>query len=267
MIGWCIELLTISKMQLVEVQSTEKHCAGLRWRCAELSWRWVVNIKRGSSCEPKKTPLNQPLDTIRMELQMPPDKLEALTQLLEQWHYIKRKITKCEPFSPIGKPSFAAKVVGSLSGDWLISVCPWRSSIITSLWMPTPRKISNGGYISYQGGMESVSCCNHIGTPSLTCNCTQTPQERSALEHTSRVHGSVDSWSDTQFSRSIQWKELFAIVAATAAWGSKWKCKRILIHTDNQVIVHNNKIMANKKTKTQGHSPAVSETVLHGYTE
>ena len=56
----------------------------------------------------------------------------------------------------------------------------------------------------------------------------------------------IGSWSDTQLSRSIQWKELFAIVAATAAWGSKWKRKRILIHCDNQAIVH---IWQSKKPK------------------
>ena len=46
-----------------------------------------------------------------MELRLPPDKLKALTQLLEQWHNIKQKITKRELLSLIGKLSFAAKVI------------------------------------------------------------------------------------------------------------------------------------------------------------
>ncbi len=47
----------------------------------------------------------------------------------------------------------------------------------------------------------------------------------------------MGSWSDQQLERSIQWKELFAIVAAAAAWGPKWQRKKILIHCDNQAIV------------------------------
>ena len=130
-----------------------------------------------------------------MELRLPPDKLEALTQLLEQWHNIKRKITKRELLSLIGKLSFAAKVIpaGRIFFRRLIdlstSVTKLHHHITLNAHAKEDIKI-NSGWISYQGGMESVSCCNHIGIPPLSCNCTQMPQGRSALEHTSRVHGS-----------------------------------------------------------------------------
>ena len=37
---------------------------------------------------------------------------------------------------------------------------------------------------------------------------------------------------------SIQWQELFAIVAVTRTWGDHWSRKRICFYCDNQAIVH-----------------------------
>ena len=51
------------------------------------------------------------LDTVKMELRLPRDKLEALTSLLRQWSTTKKKTTKRELLSLIGKLSFAAKVI------------------------------------------------------------------------------------------------------------------------------------------------------------
>ena len=45
------------------------------------------------------------------------------------------------------------------------------------------------------------------------------------------------TWSKAQLSKSIQWKELFAIVAAAATWGHLWQTKKILFYSDNQAIV------------------------------
>lgn len=47
----------------------------------------------------------------------------------------------------------------------------------------------------------------------------------------------MGTWSETQLAKSIQWKELFAIVAAAATWGHQWQRKKILIYCDNLAIV------------------------------
>ena len=44
-------------------------------------------------------------------------------------------------------------------------------------------------------------------------------------------------WSPTQSSRSIVWKELYAIVMATNTWGRHWNRKKILFHCDNHAVV------------------------------
>lgn len=48
----------------------------------------------------------------------------------------------------------------------------------------------------------------------------------------------MGTWSKEQLSRLIQWKELFAIIAAAATWGNQWQRKKIVVYCDNQAIVH-----------------------------
>ena len=38
--------------------------------------------------------------------------------------------------------------------------------------------------------------------------------------------------------RSINWREMQAVVTAAATWGSAWSGKRIILHCDNECIVH-----------------------------
>ena len=45
------------------------------------------------------------------------------------------------------------------------------------------------------------------------------------------------AWQPHQHLRAIQWKELFAIVAAALTWGHRWQGKRVKFMCDNQAIV------------------------------
>ena len=45
------------------------------------------------------------------------------------------------------------------------------------------------------------------------------------------------AWQPHQLEHSIQWKELFAIVAAALTWGSSWSGRKIRFFCDNQAIV------------------------------
>ena len=181
------------------------------------------------------------IDTIRMELRLPPDKLEALTQLLEQWHNIKRKITKRELLSLIGKLSFAAKVIpaGRIFLRRLIDLSMSVTKLHHHITLNAHAKEDIKWWLDFLPGWNGVSLMlqSHWDTsPDLQLYTDAS----GTLGFGAYFQGAwlMGSWSDTQLSRSIQWKELFAIVAATAAWGSKWKRKRILIHCDNQAIVH-----------------------------
>lgn len=73
------------------------------------------------------------------------------------------------------------------------------------------------------------------------------PQARLGLVPTIMVHGClVHGHHMQQLTRSIQWKELFAILAAVATWGQDLKCQRILFHYDNLTVVHS--YLAGKET-------------------
>ena len=45
------------------------------------------------------------------------------------------------------------------------------------------------------------------------------------------------AWQPHQLQHSIQWKELFVIVAAALTWGFNWTGKKIRFYCDNQAIV------------------------------
>ena len=45
------------------------------------------------------------------------------------------------------------------------------------------------------------------------------------------------TWSPEQQDYSIEWKELFALVAACCTWGGDWAKLRILFHCDNMAVV------------------------------
>ncbi len=51
-------------------------------------------------------------------------------------------------------------------------------------------------------------------------------------------HWSNHRWSHNNSHRSIQWKEMFAILVACIVWGSQWHRKRVLFHCDNLSVVH-----------------------------
>ena len=38
--------------------------------------------------------------------------------------------------------------------------------------------------------------------------------------------------------RSINWREMEAVVAAAATWGNQWSNKRVIFHCDSDCIVH-----------------------------
>lgn len=67
------------------------------------------------------------------------------------------------------------------------------------------------------------------------------------------------TWSQQQLAQSIQWKELFAIVAAALVWGHKWQRKNIMVYCDNLAIVQ---VWQAKSPKKLGASKAMPTAIL-----
>ena len=72
----------------------------------------------------------------------------------------------------------------------------------------------------------------------MTWTSTQMPPKNVAVEHTTREPGSFINGDHTNGSHktiTIQWQELFAIIAAAMTWGHLWDQNRICFHY-NQAI-------------------------------
>ena len=178
------------------------------------------------------------LDSSTMEVRLPPDRKLELLQHLQQFR-TKKKCTKWQLLSLIGRLSFACKVVApgriflrrlidlscTVSGlnhriritreaqadiDWWLDFLPqWSGSSLMlqpewtlSIDMELYSDASNLGYGAYWSGKWFLS-----------------------------------GWTPDQDPLPIAWKELYAIVVACNAWGPQWSGKRILFHCDNQTIV------------------------------
>ncbi|KAL5475164.1 hypothetical protein EMCRGX_G027230 [Ephydatia muelleri] len=147
------------------------------------------------------------LDSSLQQLRLPPDKLQEISSLTMSW-LGKRIATKRELLSLIGKLSFAAK----------------------------PEPTYNGGTASYHLGMASL------------CSSRQSAESFQLYTDASGSFGFgayLDGawfrgdWRPHQQlpKRSIQWQELFAIVAAARTWGHFLVGQRIRFHCDNLPLV------------------------------
>ena len=50
------------------------------------------------------------------------------------------------------------------------------------------------------------------------------------------LQGAWENLDSQEQGLSINWKELYAIVAACHIWGSRWSQKRLLFHCDSQSV-------------------------------
>ena len=180
------------------------------------------------------------LDTESMELRLPRDKLEALLSLLNSWNEKKKKITKRELLSLIGKLSFAAKVVpaGRLFLRRLIDLSTSVQKLHHHITLSASARADIKWWKDFLPSWNGVSLM-------LQTNWTTAADLRlytdasGTLGFGAYFQGAwiMGTWSQQQLANSIQWKELFAIIAAASVWGHKWQRKNILVYCDNLAIV------------------------------
>ena len=179
------------------------------------------------------------LDSIRQEIRLPPEKLQEILHLLDLWATHKNT-TKRELLSLIGKVSFAARAVPAgrlflrrlimlsttvtqlhhhirLTADARADIEWWQTFLPT--WNGTAKFIDPATIAAADMDLFT-DAAGHLGCGAYF--------KGSWFHYT---------WDARQASYSIQWKELFVIVAAALTWGHLWEGKRIQFHCDNQAIV------------------------------
>ena len=181
------------------------------------------------------------LDTATMELRLPHDKLEALTSLLRQWNTTKKKTTKRELLSLIGKLSFAAKVIpaGRIFLRRLIDLSTSVKKLHHHITLTAGARADIKWWQDFLPGWNGVSLMLQADWQTAA-DLNLFTDASGTLGFGAYFKGAwiMGTWSKEQLSRSIQWKELFAIVAAAATWGNKWQRQKIVVYCDNQAIVH-----------------------------
>ena len=182
------------------------------------------------------------IDSIKRELRLPLDKLQALRTELTRWLQT-RKTTKRSLLSLIGKLSFAAKVVpaGRLFFRRLIDLSTTVPKLHHHIrinqearadiqWWSTFLPQWNGISYFLDSDITQASALNLYTDASGT-------HGYGAYYQGAWFRGNWAPQQRGSAGTTIQWQELFAIVAAALTWGHQWQGKRILFHCDNQAIV------------------------------
>ena len=181
------------------------------------------------------------IDSLKMEIRLPEDKLQDLLSELDFW-VNRKKCTKKELQSLIGKLSFASKVVpcSHLFIHRLIDLCKSikcqhhhiflnQEARQDILWWLEFLPRWNGRSFILQREWTLANDLNLFTDASGTIGFGIYYQGEWLAE----------PWPDhiIQSVYSIQWKEIFPIFVAATIWGHQWSTKKILFHSDNQTVV------------------------------
>ena len=180
------------------------------------------------------------LDSVLQLIRLPQDKLEQLQQELQLWRECK-KTTKRKLLSLIGKLAFAARAVpaGRLFTRRLIVL----SSKVTKLHHHIKlSKEAREDIIWWQHFLPGWNGTAKFITDSVEAHDLDLYTDASGKYGCGAYYKGAwffYKWRPHQrlsHTISIQWQELFAIIAAAMTWGHLWSQKRICFHCDNQAI-------------------------------
>ena len=160
--------------------------------------------------------------------------LSALQSMIE-----RRKCTKQQLLSLIGKLSFACKVVpaGRIFLRRLIDLSCSVSRIHHHIRLTKEAHLDMYWWFNFLPQWSGTSCI-------LETEWTTTPSMNLYTDASGTLGwGAYWSgrwlqahWSLNDCKKDIVWKELFAIVAAVNSWGHHWQQKKVLFHCDNQSV-------------------------------
>ena len=177
------------------------------------------------------------IDSISMTMELTEERFQECMTALPKW-LGRSKCTKTQLKSLIGKLSFVAKVArpGRLFLRRLIDLSK------------TVKKGHHHISLNAEAKADVAWWCDFLPTWS---RCTLIPESRDILASDLKLFSDAsdvgfgaiydDAWIQGSWDRwtvmpSIDYRELFAIVAAAHTWGNNWVGKRIVFVTDNLPI-------------------------------
>ena len=178
------------------------------------------------------------IDSSAMTIRLPQDKFEELSASLQLW-ISRSKCTKRELLSLIGVLSFACKVVkpGRMFLRRLIDLSTTVHSLNHHIYLNAEARADIKWWIDF---LPSWNGSAIIQSPPQTSYSLTLFTDASFLGFGATFQSEWFSvpWPPEFLDFDINFRELFAIVAAVMTWGHRWHHQQILFYTDNLTITH-----------------------------
>ena len=177
------------------------------------------------------------IDSMEMMMFITNEKYEELTDILPKWS-TRKSCTKQQLLSLIGKLSYAAKVVqpGRIFLRRLIHLSTTVEKLHHHVNLNMEAKADIDWWCQFLPSWSKSTFIPEsfaISSSDLLLFTDASLNGFGAIYQNSWIQG---SFAGSALEHSIDFKELFAIVAAVMTWGTAWAGKRIIFYTDNKPI-------------------------------
>ena len=179
------------------------------------------------------------LNTTSMEASITSERKQALLQELSSLH-ARKKCTKRELLSLIGKLSFACKILpaGRIFLRRLIDLSTSASKLHHHIRLTAEARLDMQWWLDFFPDWSGTSLILESNwTPSTNMQLFTDASGTNGWGAYWSGKWLQGQWSESQLQMDITWKELFAIVMAVHTWGALWQRQKILIHCDNLAVV------------------------------
>lgn len=192
------------------------------------------------------------IDTLRMELRLPPDKLIELKNLVDQWKS-KQASTKRQLLSLIGKLAHAAKIVkpGRTFLRRMLDVAHSVKDLNHYVKLKSDFKSDLAWwecFLEQWNGLSMMETLHHNQAPAAVWHTDASGSWGCGAYWGGRGRWIQAQWSKDWQSKNITLKEMIPIVLATAMWGRHCSHKHVLVYCDNMAVVQ---MLASKTSREQ----------------
>ena len=177
------------------------------------------------------------IDTIKMEITVPADKMEATLMLLPKWRG-RKTATKQELLSLIGKLQHISLVVrpGRLFLRRLIDLSTTVKKLRHHVNLNTLAQKDILWWLEWLPTWNSSSIIPQSRSILNSDLCLYTDASGHGLGAIFENQWIQARWDQLHASMDVDFQELFAILAAAYTWGNNWAGQRIIFITDNKPI-------------------------------
>ena len=177
------------------------------------------------------------IDSVEMMMYITQEKYEELVVILPNWR-LRRSCTKQQLLSLIGKLSYVSKIVqpGRIFLRRLINLSTTVDKLHHHVNLNLEAKADIEWWCQFLPSWSQSTLIPEsfsILSSDLLLYTDASDSGFGAIYKNSYIQG---GFHGNSLEHSIDFKELFAIVAAVMTWGTAWAGKRIVFHTDNEPI-------------------------------